>query len=439
MFRLVAVQIVCLSVTGLIAIAALIESIVELSAKGVNAHWIGMSVDPLIATMGCGVSLAFSISSLSRTSLAASRILACVAAIPAFFDLLSRLRGSTSVVDSLVAPDIVPGQPGAMPLLVAVTFVLLTVLLLLIRASRGVASHAADCLAFILGLLGLAMIYSWLFSVAHVFATSYVDRTPPATLFMLALLILVAFSVRAQRGAFDILVGSGLGSRIARALTPALLVLPFIREAGRARIIRLHLLPEHSEAAILGSAAAMISLVLLIGISRHIRRMEDEIHRLSLRDELTGLNNLRGFRLLAEQALRLAYRSQTPFSVMFVDLDRLKEINDTMGHAVGSALLVETAALLNATFRETDVVARIGGDEFAVAGQFTRTGISIAAQRLGDEAEQARIEASGGKALGLSIGCATTREHEHETLQDLLDQADSAMYENKRRKRLQVC
>jgi diguanylate cyclase (GGDEF)-like protein len=167
--------------------------------------------------------------------------------------------------------------------------------------------------------------------------------------------------------------------------------------------------------------------------------MEEEIQQLSFRDELTGLYNLRGFRLLAEQALRLANRSHAPFSILFIDLDGLKQTNDTLGHGVGSALLVETAALLTETFRETDVIARIGGDEFAVAGQFTRAGISIAAQRLEEQASATAIEACGGQPLSLSIGFSTNNEHRHESLQDLLDQADLAMYDKKRSKRLQVC
>jgi diguanylate cyclase (GGDEF)-like protein len=175
-------------------------------------------------------------------------------------------------------------------------------------------------------------------------------------------------------------------------------------------------------------------------ISRHIRRMESEIHRLSLRDELTGLYNLRGFRLLAEQAMRLAVRSQEPFSLMFVDLDGLKEINDTLGHNVGSARLIETADLLTESFRETDVVARMGGDEFAVAGQFSATAIRIAAQRLEDRASILKVDSGGGRPLSLSIGYAThSHDHRRLSLQDLLDEADSQMYDHKRRKRLQAC
>lgn len=435
MFRHVAVQITCLSAAGIIAACTLVASIFRVFSVGVSADWVGLTLNPLIASIGCGASLAFCIASPSKSHIAAARILACAAAVSAFFELLSRFHGTAYRFQGLIDPAGAHALSGAMPPFVAVTFVLLALLIWLMRISRGIGSVVADCIAFLLGLVVLAMICAWLFRVTHVFDSAYVDRTPPAQLCILALLILVAFTIRAQYGVFDILVGNGIGSRIARAIAPVLLALPYIREAGRERIIRMHLLPEHSETAILAATAAMLSLGFLILIARHIRRMEQEIHGLSLRDELTGLYNLRGFRLLAEQALRLAYRSQLPFSILFVDLDGLKDINDSLGHAIGSAFLVETAGLLNATFRETDVIARIGGDEFAVAGQFSRDGFSIAAQRLKDQAHQIRIEESGGKPLSLSLGFATNEENQSPSLQDLLDEADLAMYEDKRKKK----
>lgn len=437
MIRHVAVQVTCLSAAGVIAACTLVASIFQLFSVGLTADWVGLTLNPLIASIGCGASLAFCIASPTKSHIASARILACAAAMSAFFELLSRFHGSEPRFQWLIIPGGNHALSGAMPPFVAVTFVLLAALIWLMRISRGIGSVVADCIAFLLGLVVLAMICAWLFRVTHVFDSAYVDRTPPAQLCILALLILVAFTIRAQYGVFDILVGTGIGSRIARALGPVLLALPYIREACRERVIRMHWLPEQSEAAILAATAAMLSLGFLIMIARHIRRMEQEIHGLSLRDELTGLYNLRGFRLLAEQALRLASRSQLPFSILFVDLDGLKEINDSLGHTVGSALLVETAGLLNATFRETDVIARIGGDEFAVAGQFSRTGISIAAQRLKDLASHTKIEASGGKPLSLSLGSATTEEHQPASLQDLLDEADLAMYEDKRMKKRQ--
>lgn len=432
-FRLVAVQVVCLSAAGLIAVGALVAAIIEITARGVTGEWVGMTLDPLIASVGCGASLAFHIARPTKGHVAASRILACAAAVPAFLDVLVRLPayGFDLTLLRSGGPSV---HAGAMPPVAAIAFVLLAAVLCVIRTSKGIVSYAADCVIFLLGLLVLAMVSSWLFTIARIFGTSVVDRTPPAALCILVLLIVVAFSVRAQHGSFDILVDSGVGGRIARALTPIVITIPFFREAVRARVVRLHLFPEHSEAAVLAAATAMLSLGLLIIISRHIRRMEEQIHGLSLRDELTGLYNLRGFRLLADQALRLANRSQMPFSVLFVDVDRLKQINDSLGHAAGSALLVETAELLTTSFRESDVIARLGGDEFAVAGEFSAAGIRVAAQRLEEQASATRVQATEGRPLSLSVGYATNSEHRRISLQDLLDQADTNMYDHKSRK-----
>jgi len=101
-------------------------------------------------------------------------------------------------------------------------------------------------------------------------------------------------------------------------------------------------------------------MILLLALVWRINSMEMEIHVLSLRDEFTGVYNLRGFSLLAEQVLHLAQRSQLPLSVLFVDLDDLKEINDSFGHDVGSTYLIEIAEILKETFRETDVIGRVG-------------------------------------------------------------------------------
>jgi diguanylate cyclase (GGDEF)-like protein len=215
-------------------------------------------------------------------------------------------------------------------------------------------------------------------------------------------------------------------------------VLPFLREAGRMRLLHDGLLPQHYVSAILASSVAVLSFGLLIVLAWRINGMEKEIQDLSLRDELTGLYNLRGFHLLAEQALHLAQRSQLPFSVLFIDLDNLKQINDELGHKVGSEFLVETGSLLQTICRETDVVGRIGGDEFAIAGQFSRTAVAIAAQRIEEESTVVAPVTGRRMPLSLSIGYGTTKEHGHESLHDLLAQADKAMYERKRSKKLQV-
>jgi len=85
-------------------------------------------------------------------------------------------------------------------------------------------------------------------------------------------------------------------------------------------VINAHIIPEHFVTAILSSIATMLAMILLLALVWRIRSMETEIHHLSLRDELTGVYNLRGFSLLSEQALLLARRSDLPLSVLFIDL-----------------------------------------------------------------------------------------------------------------------
>src|SRR5256885_1766435 len=95
-------------------------------------------------------------------------------------------------------------------------------------------------------------------------------------------------------------------------------------------------------------------------------RTEEELSRLAWYDDLTGLANRRAFVTVGEQLLRLAHRAGETVLVVYADLDGMKAINDCHGHAAGDEALRRAAGLLRDTFREADLVARIGGDEFCV-------------------------------------------------------------------------
>jgi len=325
-----------------------------------------------------------------------------------------------------------PGRPSPQT---ASVLVLLGISVAMIRVRGRIAVRIADLVTICLGLLVLVLASGEVFGALRIFGLSGVTRTSPQTLLCFVLLTLVAFLRRAERGVFSIFLGRGLGSGIARVLGPVILILPFLREIARQRMLRSQIFPEHYATAILASVAAAMSFVFLMLLVRYIKSMEAKIHDLSLRDELTGLYNLRGFKILAEQALRLAQRSQIPFSVLFVDLDNLKQINDIHGHGVGSATLSETAELLRKTFRETDVIGRVGGDEFAVAGQFSDRAIPVAVLRLRDASAERNSSAGHKVALSFSIGQATSTFKDHESLDALLAKADQSMYEDKRHKK----
>jgi PAS domain S-box-containing protein len=93
------------------------------------------------------------------------------------------------------------------------------------------------------------------------------------------------------------------------------------------------------------------------------KAMEEELQRLALVDGLTGLRNRRGFLAAAEPVLHTSRRDLREPALLYIDLDNMKELNDRYGHRVGDQALMDTAALLQATFRESDIIARLGGDE----------------------------------------------------------------------------
>jgi diguanylate cyclase (GGDEF)-like protein len=330
--------------------------------------------------------------------------------------------------------DPFPGRPAAQT---AGGLFLLGISVNLIRSRHRIAIWTADLAAIALFLLVLILFTGEVFNALHVFSFSTRIHASQQTLACLILLTSVALLRRAERGVLFIFLGRGIGATTARVVGPLLIVLPIFREITRVHVIYARIFPEHHVTAILTSIATVLSLILLLALAWRINSMEMEIHGLSLRDELTGLYNLRGFSLLSEQVLRLAQRSQLPLSVLFIDLDHLKQINDSFGHDVGSAILVEIAEILKQTFRETDVVGRVGGDEFAVICQGSHAAISIAAQRLQEACALRNAESDRQFPLSFSIGFVTAEEHGRQSLKELLTEADKAMYEEKRRKKLE--
>jgi diguanylate cyclase (GGDEF)-like protein len=121
--------------------------------------------------------------------------------------------------------------------------------------------------------------------------------------------------------------------------------------------------------------------------------------------------------------------------VLFIDLDDLKRINDSLGHDVGSSFLYEVARLLKKSFRKSDVIGRIGGDEFAVAGESSRAAIQHAVERMNHATEAWNAQPGRAYRLSFSYGVVTSDGGHQESLEDLLDKADQGMYAAKRHKK----
>ncbi|MGK8438430.1 GGDEF domain-containing protein [Ectopseudomonas hydrolytica] len=155
---------------------------------------------------------------------------------------------------------------------------------------------------------------------------------------------------------------------------------------------------------------------------------EQAVRQLSLIDDLTGLYNRRGFRLLAERELRAARRRKGRCLLLYADLDELKPVNDRFGHGAGDRLLKAAADVLKAQFRNTDVIARLGGDEFVVLASDYSDSEEVL-RRL-EQALRGR-EGGAGQRLSMSMGVSESSLNPDEGLDSLLVQADAAMYANK--------
>ena len=166
-----------------------------------------------------------------------------------------------------------------------------------------------------------------------------------------------------------------------------------------------------------------------------LKNMEDKLRTLSFTDELTGLFNRRGFFALAEQQLKLACRDNRVRFLISADLDHLKIINDNLGHKTGDLVLIETAIVLKKSFRESDIIARIGGDEFVVMGiEISEMGIEEIVSRLIANLDVYNSKTKRHYELSLSIGTSLYNPKHPCSIDELLSRADKLMYKDKKRK-----
>jgi diguanylate cyclase (GGDEF)-like protein len=163
---------------------------------------------------------------------------------------------------------------------------------------------------------------------------------------------------------------------------------------------------------------------------------EEAFKNLSLKDDLTGLYNRRGFFTLAEQELKSARRKGTELFLIFGDLDNIKEINDTLGHKEGDHALIETSRMLKENFRDSDIIARVGGDEFVILGiKSLETSTNHLINRFEKILHHHHLHRKGHYPLSMSLGIVFFNPQDPCSLDILLAQADKRMYENKQKKR----
>lgn len=169
-------------------------------------------------------------------------------------------------------------------------------------------------------------------------------------------------------------------------------------------------------------------------IERH--RLVSELKRRALIDDLTGLYNRRGFFYLGEHALSLAERNNTKQFILFADVDDLKVVNDTRGHEAGDRYLIQAAEYLRHVFRGSDILARIGGDEFAVIAQaVSKESILSVRRRFDNGLLEWNRKLDYKDQLSMSVGIVFADKPSPAALDAYLAEADHLMYREKGRKK----
>jgi diguanylate cyclase (GGDEF)-like protein len=166
------------------------------------------------------------------------------------------------------------------------------------------------------------------------------------------------------------------------------------------------------------------------------KRAEEELRQQSIIDELTGLNNRRGFLILAKQHLKIADRLKSEVAIIYADMDNLKAINDTFGHKEGDRALLDLANVMRSTLRASDIVARWGGDEFVgLVLESTQGAGEVVCAHLLEKLNAHNVEGTRPFKLSISFGLARYNPAEPCGIEELLERADRLMYAHKYNKR----
>jgi diguanylate cyclase (GGDEF)-like protein len=278
-------------------------------------------------------------------------------------------------------------------------------------------------------------------AIYRIFSFSQIAVCTAVLLFVMSAAI---FFARPKVGIAADLTGTFVGSAMARRFLPAVIVVPLFAAWMRMRLERAGFVGANLALA-LNVTTNVVTLSLLVWLNaRQLNHTEKslEVEReaksafydASLKDELTGLYNRRGFLTFAEEQIKLACSGRRELLVIFADVDGLKAINDGFGHSEGDRALKKVAEVLLTVFRDTDVAARMGGDEFAVLALDCSPSGLLRINAHFDKLLRAINASNSPWKLSISIGTLHVDAKHQLSIEELLRKADGMMYEQKRSK-----
>jgi diguanylate cyclase (GGDEF)-like protein len=336
----------------------------------------------------------------------------------------------------MVAHDHALGLSNAMGANTAAMFMLISLSVLLGAARRP---HLSQIVAFLALAMPMVAVTGYAYSLPKFYgAMSLITVT-------LGIPLAIASSTKsAYRGILRAILGPYVTGRIARVQIILGYIVPLF-----AGYFLIKAIGEHGDTSLFGLFVVAISwfIIILVAISSVVHEQIDRARRLNERalaksatvDALTGAFNRRKFDQCGAHELAQCMRSGHPLSLLMIDIDFFKRVNDTGGHPIGDLVLQKVAKLLRNHVRTVDTVGRLGGEEFAILLPDTACqGATYKAESLRRLIESLRFDPWPGHdgCITASFGCATLRTGE--TLSDLLRRADEALYTAKSNGRNQV-
>ncbi len=331
-----------------------------------------------------------------------------------------------------------PGRPAPRT---AVGLILIGLALLLwdVRVGRIWPSHILSLVVFAIAALGLMGYAS---GVRSLYGIGSYSRMAPATAASFAVLAVSLLVSRPTRGATRLAASDSAGGILIRRFLPFVIIFPAVLGALRAAGQNAGLYGWEVGLWIMVTGVTAMFSILTWAFAHEIDHLDqerdelaEELAHLAQHDPLTGLFNRRRFDEECGRAFAHARRYGSEVAVAMIDLDGLKHINDTLGHAAGDDALSAAANTLTQTVRATDIVARLGGDEFAVLlPQADYSSARAVAQKLVDAIRQNSVQSGDHEVqLTTSLGMAISDHDTNRTAQSLLAAADLALYAVKQR------
>jgi len=306
----------------------------------------------------------------------------------------------------------------------------------LIRQSKSALAAIADASAIFFAAFTLLLFAGCVLQGFQFVAVDRSALSTPQTVFCLAVLAFVVASRRAAEGSpLSILVSTGLGSRIARKVLVGIITLPFALFAAMSWLDRFGIMATELSLALAAPMVVLATLAIMAWLAHHTNEIERQLRQQSLTDQLTGVLNRRGFDTVAEYIRRSAARTDTRLVAFFFDLDGLKRANDALGHEAGSLVIQRFADLLVVTFRKSDIVARVGGDEFVVLAPALPESVQDILARLAYVVKESNASGLVPSPISYSVGVAELPPGHRGDIWELVAEADARMYAEKSRKR----